>query len=220
MEADLSCSQTEPISHDFTGIELPHIIEEIVDDLQPLLTPYQATFYWFAFRNSVIRTGDPYIRIGQRGLKNIVKTNRGQSGSISQSHIKETLSGLETLGVIRREGEPNRDGTLYRVLIPDEIPACREHRASRSAIADSPTTVDNSEIDYYNVRENRIKIYERDNYICHYCGKQLTQFTATLDHVHAVVKGGNNSFENLITACLLCNSRKNKRAVGDFLAEV
>ena len=45
----------------------------------------------------------------------------------------------------------------------------------------------------------------------------LKEVTATIDHVKAVVEGGDNSFENLVTACLDCNSRKNKRPVGDFL---
>jgi hypothetical protein len=30
---------------DFSALELPVIIQEIVDDLQPLLTPYEAAFY-------------------------------------------------------------------------------------------------------------------------------------------------------------------------------
>jgi hypothetical protein len=47
-------------------------------------------------------------------------------------------------------------------------------------------------------------------YKCRYCEKQLTQFTATLDHVRAVAEGGDNSFDN---------SRKRRRPVGDFLAE-
>jgi 5-methylcytosine-specific restriction endonuclease McrA len=76
-----------------------------------------------------------------------------------------------------------------------------------------------ADIDYYNVRENRIKVYERDGYKCHYCKKQLTKFTATLDHITPVAERGDNSFENLVTACLGCNSRKHRRPLGDFLAE-
>jgi 5-methylcytosine-specific restriction endonuclease McrA len=62
-------------------------------------------------------------------------------------------------------------------------------------------------------------VFERDSYKCHYCGKQLTRFTATLDHLKPVSEGGDNSFDNLLTACLNCNSRKNRKAVGDFLAD-
>ena len=74
-------------------------------------------------------------------------------------------------------------------------------------------------IDYDNVWENRIEVYERDGFQCRYCQKQLTRFTATLDHVMPVAEGGDNGFENLVTACLNCNSRKHKRPVGDFLVE-
>ncbi len=38
---------------DFSALELPAIIQEIVDDLQPLLTPYDAAFYWYLFRHSI-----------------------------------------------------------------------------------------------------------------------------------------------------------------------
>ena len=69
------------------------------------------------------------------------------------------------------------------------------------------------------LRENRTKAYERDGYICRYCQKQLTRLTATLDHVKPIAEDGDNSLENLVTACLECNSRKNKRQLGDFLAE-
>lgn len=107
---------------------------------------------------------------------------------------------------------------MYRVLIPDEIEACRKLRAERT-VAEPKAEIDAADIDYYNVRENRIKVYERDAYKCRYCDKQLTRFTATLDHVRPVAEGGDNSFANLVTACLGCNSRKHRRPVGDFLAE-
>lgn len=132
--------------------------------------------------------------------------------------VREIFRALETIGAIRKQGEPSRDGTPYRVLIPDEIEACRKFREERKAIQPKPE-VSAADIDHYNVRENRIKVYERDGYKCRYCEKQLTRFTATLDHVRSVAEGGDNSFDNLVTACLTCNSQKHRRPVGDFLAE-
>ncbi len=55
--------------------------------------------------------------------------------------------------------------------------------------------VSEKDLDYYNVRENRIKVFERDDYKCRYCGKQLTRFTATLDHAKPLSEGGDNSFD-------------------------
>jgi hypothetical protein len=138
--------------------------------------------------------------------------------TISEEKVRESFRALEIVGAIRKEGEPNRDGTLYRVLIPDEIEACRKFRAERT-VAEPKPEINAADIDYYNIRENRVKVYERDAYKCRYCDKQLTRFTATLDHVKPVAERGDNSFENLVTACLGCNSRKHKRPVGDFLAE-
>jgi hypothetical protein len=209
--------------HDFSALELPLIIQEIVDDLQPLLEPYDAAFYWFLFRHSIAKDGSAHLRVSTRNLRRaVVKSARtqGDEKTISLGKVQDTLRDLETVGAIRKEGEPNRDGTLYRVLIPDEIEACRKFRSERMAAEpEFKFPPANSEVDYYNVRENRIRVYERDGYICRYCQKQLTRFTATLDHVKPVAEGGDNSLENLLTACLGCNSRKNKRALGDFLAE-
>ncbi|MGH9377893.1 MAG: HNH endonuclease [Terriglobia bacterium] len=202
-------------------MELPVIIQEIVDDLQPLLSPYEAAFYWYAFRHSVAENGNPHVRLSGKALRRgVVHSSYSTAikNTISETKVREIFRKLETIGAIRKEGEPNRDGTPYRVLIPDEIEVCRKFRAERTAIEPKAEVIA-TEIDYYNVRENRIKVYERDGYKCRYCEKQLTRFTATLDHVLAVAEGGDNSFDNLVTACLSCNSQKHHRPVGDFLAE-
>jgi HNH endonuclease len=201
------------------AVEMSLVIQEIVDDLQPQLTPYEAAFYWYLFRHSLAANGKPFVRVGQDELRRkTVRQARNFESIISQSKARETLTALEKIGAIRREGEPSRDGTLYRVLIPDEIEACRKSRAECAAQEPKPEVVER-DVDYYNVRENRIKVYERDGYKCRYCGKQLTRFTCTLDHVTPVAAGGTNSLDNLVTACLGCNSRKHQRPVGDFLAD-
>ena len=205
----------------FAAFELPQVIQEIVDDLQPLLSPYEAAFYWYAFRHSIAKNGNPHVRLSTRRMRSgVVKSSYSQAveNKISEEKIREIYRALELVGAIRKDGEANREGTLYRVFIPDEIEACRKYRMEREATEPKPDVKD-SEVDFYNVRENRIKVYERDEYKCRYCSKQLTRFTATLDHVKAVTEGGDNSFDNLVTACLDCNSRKNKKPVGDFLAE-
>ena len=139
------------------------------------------------------------------------------SGAASFKTVQQAIEGLEKIGAIRQEGEPNRDGTLYRVQLPEEIEICQRRRAEQ---AERPSiTATEREADFYNIRENRVKIYERDNYHCTYCDKQLTRFTVTLDHITPVSEGGDNSAENLKTACLQCNSRKTARPLGDFLAE-
>ncbi len=214
-----NCAPAEMVG--FNALELPVLIQEIVDDLQPLLSPYEAAYYWYAFRHSIAKNGNPHVRLSvKRSRRGIVKSSysTAASNTISEEKVREVYRALETIGALRKEGEPNRDGTPYRVLTPDEIPACREFKNQRLATA-TPVEVAPSDVDYYNVRENRLRVFERDEYKCRYCQNQLTRFTATLDHMKPVVEGGDNSFENLVTACLNCNSQKHRRPLSDFLAE-
>jgi len=128
------------------------------------------------------------------------------------------LQALEEKGAILKAGDTNREGTLYKVFLPEEISLCQERM--KEAKAEKLEPIDTKkELDYYNVRENRLMVFERDGYKCHYCDKQLTRFTATLDHIQPVSKGGDNSFDNLVTSCLHCNSRRGNRPVMDIINE-
>jgi hypothetical protein len=222
-----------------SGLELPDIIRDVVDLLLPALKPYEAVFYMYMLRHTIVETGGQLMRVSRRGLQTgVVKSayadrpdrpdgaggrahRERPSGkeTVTYATIQTTLDGLEEIGAIRREAEPTREGTLYRVLLPEEIKVCRGAREARVAALPPPVINEAREVDYYNVRENRVRIYERDSYHCQYCNKQLTRFTVSLDHVHPVAEGGDNSLGNLVTACIGCNSRKNVRPLGDFLAE-
>jgi hypothetical protein len=223
LEQEVSDAEDNAGVRMFSGLEIPDIMRDVVDLLMPALTTYQLVYYLYLLRNSILQSGQPYIRASVSGLRTgVVKSayaeGRSSERGVSVQSVREALRALEGIGAIRREGEPNRDGTLYRVLLPEEIEVCQQARAEREQSHPVPEIADN-EIDYYNVRENRAKVYERDSYKCQYCGKQLTRFTATLDHVTPVAEGGDNSFDNLRTACLSCNSQKNVRPVGDFVAD-
>jgi 5-methylcytosine-specific restriction endonuclease McrA len=58
---------------------------------------------------------------------------------------------------------------------------------------------------------SRQNIFRRDGNQCQYCGSTKD---LTLDHVLPRSKGGKSSWENLITACKSCNSKK-----GDYLPQ-
>jgi hypothetical protein len=118
----------------FSSLDLSLVIQEIVDDLQPLLTPYDAAFYWFLFRHSIAKDGSPLLRVSTRHLSRaVVRSSYSQAveNTISLGKVQETIRALENIGAIRKEGEPNREGTLYRVLVPGEIEACRKFRSER-----------------------------------------------------------------------------------------
>jgi 5-methylcytosine-specific restriction endonuclease McrA len=52
-------------------------------------------------------------------------------------------------------------------------------------------------------------IIKRDNHECQYCGKKTGVMTT--DHVIPKAMGGDDTWENLICACLECNNRKGNR---------
>ena len=220
LEGELRTSDDRAFVKNFDALEVPQLVAEVVRYLQPLLTPYEAAVYWHMFERAVLRSGDQYCRVSTRGLMSgVVGTASGQSESLSIQTTRGALQGLEKRGAIQRVGEPSREGTPYRVLLPEEIPACREIMKSPPPTEEVATVDVAKDLDYYNVRENRLKVFERDAYICKYCAKQLTRFTATLDHVQPVSQGGDNSIGNLVTACLHCNSRRGSRPVMDIIDE-
>lgn len=61
------------------------------------------------------------------------------------------------------------------------------------------------------VRFSRANIYQRDKYHCQYCGRRYPAEELTFDHVIPIVQGGETSWENIVTACLVCNNRKGGR---------
>lgn len=62
---------------------------------------------------------------------------------------------------------------------------------------------------------SRKHVFLRDNYVCQYCGKMLTNKTATIDHIYPVSKGGKDSYKNCVTSCFECNIKKGSRLLKD-----
>lgn len=58
------------------------------------------------------------------------------------------------------------------------------------------------------MRLSKRNIFLRDEYVCQYCGQDVTDASATLDHVHPVSQGGKTTWENSTTACKPCNYKK------------
>lgn len=61
------------------------------------------------------------------------------------------------------------------------------------------------------VKFTRLNIFTRDNFTCQYCGKKFKSEELTFDHVVPVSQGGRKSWENITTACVPCNSKKEGR---------
>jgi len=61
---------------------------------------------------------------------------------------------------------------------------------------------------YRGVEINRKNVIKRDQAKCQYCGSRNS---LTIDHVVPKSRGGLDTWENLITACVRCNNSKGNR---------
>lgn len=73
--------------------------------------------------------------------------------------------------------------------------------------------------DYVKFNQKRIplsrkNILKRDNNICQYCNSKSNFMT--LDHIFPKDKGGRDSWENLVAACVPCNTKKGNKLLKDI----
>ena len=61
------------------------------------------------------------------------------------------------------------------------------------------------------VRFTRRNIFYRDRNRCQYCGRVFPQRELNLDHVVPISRGGGSGWENVVCACIRCNTRKSNR---------
>lgn len=61
----------------------------------------------------------------------------------------------------------------------------------------------------------RANIFTRDDYRCQYCGQQFDSADLTYDHVIPAAQGGRRTWENIVTACVECNTAKDARTPAE-----
>ena len=106
--------------------------------------------------------------------------------------------------------ETHRKGKIYKVKLPLEIEESLKLRNEKNKDPEKELLED-----YFTHPEKRKEIFERDKYICHYCGEKVTVEDATLDHFVPQSKDGKHTKENLKTCCFVCNSIKSGKTYED-----
>lgn len=56
-----------------------------------------------------------------------------------------------------------------------------------------------------------IALFTRDKQLCLYCGKDYSRHVLTRDHVKPLCLGGKDIWENVVSSCFKCNSKKGGR---------
>jgi 5-methylcytosine-specific restriction endonuclease McrA len=60
---------------------------------------------------------------------------------------------------------------------------------------------------------SRKNILRRDGHRCQYCGR--SDVSLTVDHIIPRARGGEDTWENLVCACVRCNNKKGDRAPAE-----
>ena len=62
-------------------------------------------------------------------------------------------------------------------------------------------------------KPSRNLIHKRDDYKCQYCGSYSS---LTIDHVIPRSRGGENTWDNMVSACISCNTRKGDKTPEEW----
>ena len=65
------------------------------------------------------------------------------------------------------------------------------------------------------IRFSRANVYQRDGYRCQYCRQKFSARELSYDHVVPRAAGGRTCWENIVTACRPCNTRKGSRGCDE-----
>ena len=68
--------------------------------------------------------------------------------------------------------------------------------------------------DYAPPLSNRT-LFQRDDHMCMYCGQRFSPRHLSRDHVRPTSKGGEDTWGNVVTACVRCNNYKAGRSPED-----
>jgi 5-methylcytosine-specific restriction endonuclease McrA len=140
---------------------------------------------------------------------------------LSPCSVRKGVRGLIAHGALRLV-QRSKAGHVVEVRLPDEIRAVRlnhiESRAAASkAVADALAAVNIEEADFLQNKPLRQAIHARERGQCFYCMRRTTPPVQCLDHVVPRVHLGRNSYRNLVSSCIECNSQKGEKPADDFL---
>ncbi|HOE97445.1 MAG TPA: HNH endonuclease, partial [Candidatus Sumerlaeota bacterium] len=97
-----------------------------------------------------------------------------------------------------RDAHPVIHTPNFSLLVPHVIVLSRYHRVP-------PRTV----------KFNRRNIFLRDQYCCQYCGRRPHESELSIDHVVPRSRGGTSRWENVVLACVACNTKKGNRLLAE-----
>ncbi len=134
----------------------------------------------------------------------------------STGPARDAVRRLVELGALRLV-ERSKAGYVVEVRLPEEIRAARPDSIGANDAGRAPQAGNIEEMDFLQNRALRQTIHAREGGRCFYCLRQVTPTVKCLDHVVPRAARGGNSYRNLVSCCLECNTNKGERPAEDFL---
>jgi hypothetical protein len=184
------------------------VCKQIEDFVAPRLrlSPIDRAVYFHLLRHSRFE-GKVRVRFSIPWL------SRG--AGVCHPSVRWAVRRLAARGVLRVV-ERGNTGHLVEVRVPEEIRAAGIGRMARRPV--SARRIDDLEgLDFWKHRGLRRAIHAREGGCCFYCQRTLTRFMRCLDHVVPRVEVEDNSYRNLVSCCVECNSLKRGRTGKDFV---
>jgi hypothetical protein len=141
-----------------------------------------------------------------------------RSVGLSMKFTRDTVRRLIARGVLHLVECNCRSQHVVRLRLPLEVKGICAEKIAAHRPAPAPRVVINiEEADFLEKQILRQAIHEREGGRCFYCSRRITHHRRCLDHVVPRAELGQNSYRNLVSCCLECNSQKADRPAEEFL---
>lgn len=190
-------------------VNAEHLWKQVEDVLTPRLrlTPIERAVYLHLLRHSLVE--------GKRRLRFSVIWLARNLG-LSRTPVRNAVHRLDELRALHIL-ERSKAGHVVEMRLPDEIRAPRDGKAGTGRPPKLPRGATLEEIDFTKTYALRRTVHVRDGGRCFYCLRQTPGRVLCLDHVVPRACSGRNSYRNLVSCCMECNSAKGDRSAPDFL---
>jgi 5-methylcytosine-specific restriction endonuclease McrA len=165
--------------------------------------------YSHLFRHSRLE-GKPRFRFSiswlARGVHLSMKATRG------------SVRSLVARGVLDLIERNCRTQHVIRLRLPLEVKAVRTRKTGPPQPMKAAINIE--EEDFVLKQILRRSLHDRESGNCFYCMRRISERNWCLDHVVPQARGGGNSYRNLVSCCVECNSSKSERPAEEYLREL
>jgi hypothetical protein len=136
---------------------------------------------------------------------------------LSEKTTRQSVRRLIARGVLRLVERSCQAHHVVCVRLPQEVRALRAAEAAAHGHAQTSHSASFAEADFLQTQALRRALHAREGGRCFYCRRRLIPQRRCLDHVFPQADLGNNSYRNLVSCCLDCNSLKAERNAVEFV---